>query len=200
MQRMNFNFDYKKATQALNVFASKEGGQINKMKALKLIHLADRYHIRKYGRLITNDIYFAMNYGPVASSVKDIAEESEFLGEMERGYAIHFLRTTTQHGLESVKSPDTNIFSDSDIEALDFVWGKFAHLDPFQLAELTHNYPEWAKHKQALKLDSRIQMDLNDFFDDPDVDIEKCFALTEEDKEIRRAQIEEMINLESLWS
>ena len=48
-----------------------------KMKALKLVYIADRYHLRKYGRLITNDTYFAMNYGPVPSGTKDIAEASE---------------------------------------------------------------------------------------------------------------------------
>ncbi len=37
-------FDYKKATQALNFFAIKCGGKIDKMKALKLIFFADRYH------------------------------------------------------------------------------------------------------------------------------------------------------------
>ena len=56
-------FDYKKATQALNFFALKEGGTINKMKALKLIYFADRYNLRKYGRPVRNDDYWAMGYG-----------------------------------------------------------------------------------------------------------------------------------------
>jgi len=76
MQKINFNFDCRKTTQALNYFAIKAGGTINRMKAIKLVYLADRYHLRKYCRLITNDIYFAMDNGPVASGVKDIAEQS----------------------------------------------------------------------------------------------------------------------------
>src|ERR1700683_762715 len=45
----------RKATQALNYFAclSASGApfaEINKMKALKLLFFADRYHLRKYGR------------------------------------------------------------------------------------------------------------------------------------------------------
>ena len=91
MHKINASFDYRKATQALNHFALKEGGQINKMKALKLVYLADRYHLRKYGRLITNDVYFAMPYGAVASGVKDIAEDSAFLGMRVRKYSARYL-------------------------------------------------------------------------------------------------------------
>ena len=81
---VHLNFDYQKATQSLTFFAEKEGGRIHKMKALKLVYLADRYHLRKYGRPITNDEYFAMPYGPVASGVKDIIEMSDFLGAEEK--------------------------------------------------------------------------------------------------------------------
>src|SRR4030042_860609 len=106
MPRLNLNFDYRKATQALNYFARKQGGQINKMKALKLVYLADRYHLRKYGRLITNDVYFAMNYGAVPSSAKDIAEGSEFLGEMEKEYSSRYLAARKSRLLRSVNPPD----------------------------------------------------------------------------------------------
>ena len=72
--KMILEFDYKKATQAINYFTKKEGGQIEKLKLIKLVYLADRFHLRKYGRPIMNDTYLAMPLGPVGSSVKDIAE------------------------------------------------------------------------------------------------------------------------------
>lgn len=61
-----YQFAYRKAAQALNYFAIQNGGEIEKLQALKLIYFADRYHLRKYGRPITNDQYWAMNFGPVA--------------------------------------------------------------------------------------------------------------------------------------
>ncbi len=200
MERIHFNFDHRKATQALNWLAIKAGGRINKMKALKLIYLADRYHLRKYGRLITNDLYFAMDYGPVPSSVKDLAEASDFLGDDEQEYSEKYIQPINQYTLESLNEPDCNIFSDSDVEALSFAWETFGYLDRFKLAKLTHEYPEWKKHKQALKLDSRIEMHLTDFFDDPDIDIDKCYELTSKDKTIRREHLAEMGHIESLWS
>lgn len=200
MQKIYFNFNYKKATQALNYLVCKAGGVINKMKALKLIYLADRYHLRKYGRLITNDIYFAMNYGPVPSGVKDIAEASEFLSIEEKHYSSKYIEPANKLTLKSKHAIDNTVFSESDVEALDFGWHKFGHLKQFDLSELTHKYPEWKKHEKALKLDSRIQIRLEDFLEDPETDIEKCFELSKNDKNIRREQLEEMVHLESLWS
>ena len=50
----------------------------DKIKIIKLIYLADKYHLVRYGRTITNDDYYAMEYGPVGSTVKDVLEFDEF--------------------------------------------------------------------------------------------------------------------------
>ncbi|MCB1234479.1 MAG: SocA family protein, partial [Verrucomicrobiae bacterium] len=107
---MNLTFAHRKATQALNFFARKETGRINKLKALKLVFFADRCHLRRYGRPITNDRYLAMNYGPVASSCKDLAEMSEFLGSEERAYAEQYL-APDRHDYLSVGEIDEREFS-----------------------------------------------------------------------------------------
>jgi hypothetical protein len=41
----------------LNFFAIREGGRLNRMKAVKLVWLADRLQLRKYYRSITHDVY-----------------------------------------------------------------------------------------------------------------------------------------------
>lgn len=201
MHKISFDFDHKKATQAINLFAQRQGGRINKMKALKLVYFADRYHLRKYGRLVTNDTYFAMDYGPVPSGTKDIAETSGFLGEVEREYAARYLKKKGNLTLVSVKPPDTEVFSDSDIEALDFAWNTFGRFDQFRLRDITHQYPEWSRHESALgSVASRIQMNLIDFLDDPANNLDKCSPLTDEERKVRREQIEEAAELEALWS
>src|SRR2546426_6564656 len=98
---MTLTFSHRKATQVLNFFARKNGGQINKMKALKLVFFADRYHLRQFGRPITNDEYLAMEYGPVASGCKDLAEMSDFLDLHERSYAEKFLACAGQYDFAS---------------------------------------------------------------------------------------------------
>ena len=86
----------RKSTQALNYFArlSARGAPqpLNKMKALKLLFFADRYHLRKYGRPVSDCAYFAMKNGPVASEAKNIAEENAHLRPAARSYACRFVR------------------------------------------------------------------------------------------------------------
>lgn len=199
VQKCHLAFNYKKATQALDYFAEKSGGTINRLKALKLVYLADRYHLRKYGRLITNDTYFAMDNGPVASGAKDLAEESDFTSREAQNYASSYIESSTRYDYSSKKPTSKGELSDSDLEALDYAWDRFGHLDEWGIVDLTHKYPDWYKHKLSLKSLDRVQMDLDDFFDDSDFQVDNCFELTNKDKEIRREQLKEMLAIESLW-
>jgi len=198
--KINSTFNYKKATQALNRFALKSGGKINKMKASKLVYFADRYHLRKYGRLITNDNYVAMKNGAVPSSTRDILQKTGFIGTREKDYANRFI-LTTGYDLESNVSPDDNVFSQSDIEAIQFAWRRFGHLGKYAIAQLTHKYPEWIVHEETLnhKPRSRVPMDINKFFGDPSANVDKCFALSSKDKSLRIEYLKEMAYIESLW-
>jgi uncharacterized phage-associated protein len=200
--QVSFTFNYRKATQALNQFALKQGGRINKMKALKLVYFADRYHLRKYGRLITNDTYVAMDNGAVPSSTRDILEKTGFIGTQEKDYANCYISTKGRYDLESNAPPDNNVFSQSDIEAIEFAWKQFGHLDKYAIAQLTHKYPEWLAHEETLKQkpQSSIPMDIDDFFDDPSGNVDKCFELSSTDKSLRLEHLKEMAYIESIWS
>jgi len=193
-------FQYKKATQALNYFAEASGGRINKMKAIKLIFFADRYHLRKYGRPITNDEYLAMDYGPVSSGVKDIAEMSDFLEAKERSYASRFIAPAAGYDVESLSHVDAKVFAKTDLEALSFAWETFGHMDQFALAEISHEYPEWKKHEAELERLSRVRMNYEDFLDDPAQGFEQCFTLSPEERRDRLDEIKEMSRLNALWS
>lgn len=196
----HLKFSHKKATQILNYFAIKEGGKINKMKALKLTFIVDRYHLRKYGRPVTNDEYFAMQLGPVASGVKDIAENSDFLDQNVKKYSSQFLELQNRYDLISKHPLDEDVFSISELEALSFAWDKFGSMTEFELSQVTHQYPEWKKHQDTLKTTSRVRMSLEDFLDDPSSNIEKCYPLTKDEKMNRIDQLKELNYLESLWS
>jgi len=194
------NFNYQKATEALNFFAFRAGGRINKMKALKLVYFADRFHLRKYGRPITNDDYFAMKLGPVPSGTRDISLlNADYLDPRELQYAAAVLGSD---GFDIVsKKPVDNLhFSDSDNEALEFAWVTFGAMPEFALAELTHAYPEWKKHEQSLAVHSRVHMFFQDFLDDPALDINKCFVLSEDARRDRKNQLEDFAKLAELWN
>jgi len=159
---------YKKATQALNLLARKKDGKINKMKAIKLIFLADRLHLRKYGRPIVGDIYWAMKLGPVGSLTKNVAELSS-MPKDALAYAKKYIKPADKkkQTFISIKQEDLSVFSKTDLECIEAVYDKFSDKDQFGLAEITHKYPEWIKHKKELDGGKkRAKMNYGDFFTD----------------------------------
>ena len=201
--KMLLEFDYKKATQAINYLTKKEGGQIDKLKLIKLIYLADRYHLRRYGRPMANDTYFAMRLGPVGSSVKDIAEmSSQFLDDEERNYAGKYIaRGAINNTVVSIANVDSDVFSKSEIEALDFAYNEFGNKSESTLVGITHRYPEWTKFKSALesKETTREPMSYSDFFKDPINSLGDKFALTTDVLEASQELFEEDYKVAEYW-
>ena len=68
---------FEKTVQVLNWLARRNGGRIGKLRAMKLVFFADRYHLRKHGRMVTEDEYWAMKYGPVPSTTHQAAIEGQ---------------------------------------------------------------------------------------------------------------------------
>jgi hypothetical protein len=158
--------DFQKVTQAMTYIANRfTGKRLTRIRLMKLLWAADRYHVRKYGRLVTNPNYVAMKLGPVHSTALNIADEAGY-GEPYDSYARSYLRKS-QHENHSIQGPDTNKLSKSDIEALEFGLNHFAAVDRWELSKLTHDYPEWAKHEKWAKVTS-VAIDPLDFFEDPD--------------------------------
>ena len=148
------------------------------MKAYKLLWLADRYHIRRTGRLVTGDSYFAMPKGPVPSDAKKLLEgQSTHLSTDEQYLKEYIKRLGDKY--EVVKVPNGKVFSISDREAMDLVYEIFGSMDADTLSAYSHEYPEWIAYKdmiekEGMKSSYRINMDL--FFDNNDVDDRGLFA------------------------
>ena len=189
-----------KTTQALNFFAEREGGEIKRMKALKLLFFADRYHLRKFGRPLSCDRYYAMKNGPVASEAKDVTELVG-LADITRQYVEQFLSPSSRHYFASLKEYDPSVFSESDRETLEFAWNRFGRYTEFELSEITHLYPEWSRHRDSISKDGkkRARMSHADFFMDPIGLADPCFKLSERDRALAQDIFREQAALESRW-
>lgn len=199
---MMLEFDYKKATQAINYLTKMEGGQIDKLKLIKLVYLADRYHLRRYGRPMVNDAYFAMPRGPVGSSVKDIAEFSDFLDKSELDYASKYIATGTQpYTVVSIANVDPGVFSKSEKEALDFAYTEFGGQTPTALVDITHRYPEWEKFRSVLesKETTREPMSYTDFFSNPVNGSNDKFSLSSDVLAASKELFEEDYKVAEYW-
>lgn len=166
------SLQYEKVTQVLNYLLRKsENHTLDKVHLVKLTWAADRFHLRKYGRLITEDIYVAMPQGPVASLALDIINE-----KTDYNLPAEYLPYTTsylirdEHIVGSLKDTDLSQLSESDQEALDFAWNTFGSTENIdELVDFTHQYPEWSKFASLLQTQkTSVPMDYLDFFNDPE--------------------------------
>src|ERR1022692_3131806 len=69
---MKLLFNEAKATQAATQFLRLRGGRISYIKLIKLLYLADREALIRWGRPITTDCYVSMDVGPVVSRIYDL--------------------------------------------------------------------------------------------------------------------------------
>jgi uncharacterized phage-associated protein len=131
--------------------------ELSKIQIIKLLFLADKYHLLNYGRTTTGDDYWAMRMGPVGSSAKDVlsVEEnklSRLPSEVLEYVKEHLDEFDNSFRAKKNKKCEFEMLSDSDKKALDFAFSKFGTYGPFELRDYTHKYPEWKKHESFFKV------------------------------------------------
>jgi len=164
--------DYKNSIQAIDYLANKytyNTNEVNKMAILKLLFFAERYHLRKYGCMITDDTFYAMKHGPVASGARNILYFDDI--DTDNEYAQEILENKNQYNFVSKKNlstEDYDYLSETDKEALDFAIEKFGHLSKWDLVNETHKYPEWKKFEKDFSSHSghREIINIDDLFSD----------------------------------
>ena len=119
-------------------------------RALKILYLADKEHLARYGRLICGDSYVAMKLGPVPSGVYDIVKHIRGDGFCWTDVPITEAFVVEGYNITPLRDPNLELLSESDVECLDTVIKKCGHL-PFEaLKQLSHD-------------DAYASSDLNDF-------------------------------------
>lgn len=116
---MRNKFDPQKAVEVLIYISSKVGGDM--YTTLKLLYLADKKHLEKYGSLILGDWYAALQYGPVASSSYDILKFVRGEKEYNAGapHAKEAFSLGDDDKIVPIRKPNLDYISESDIGCID---------------------------------------------------------------------------------
>ena len=166
--------DFRKVVQALAYLASKQPDHmIDAWKAYKLLWIADRYHLRQYGRMITGDTYHALPHGPVPSDAKNIIDGQplSYMTAID-GYVEKYLRKDSlrARSYHSTDEQDLRVFSKTDLDALDRVLELYGAWDCKQLEEFSHQYPDWKKYEKCIQTEGKkasYPIDVKLFFTNP---------------------------------
>lgn len=116
---MRNKFDPLKAVEVLLYISSKVGGDM--YATLKILYLADKKHLEKYGSSILGDWYAALQYGPVASNCYDILKFVRGENNYDAGApnAKEAFKLGNDDQIIPLREVDTSFMSESDINCID---------------------------------------------------------------------------------
>ena len=139
---LRLRFNERKATQAAAHLLRSRGGRMSYMKLIKLLYLADREALLRWGRPISTDRYVSMDRGPVLSRVLNLASD----GDDPESPSIWASSISEPSNYEvHLRGDDAGNDELSEAEAalLDEIFQQYGHLNRWQLVRLTHKLPEW---------------------------------------------------------
>jgi uncharacterized phage-associated protein len=130
-----------KATQAAGRLLARLDNRANHMKLIKLLYLADREALVKWGRPITFDWYFSLPHGPVLSFTLDRINEEP--GPEGPSYWHQFISPRENNEVKLLRGTPSTDLSRAEEVLLDSVIERFGHMNQWELRDYCHSLPEW---------------------------------------------------------
>lgn len=139
---MQPRFKEKKTTQAACALLRRASGGMNYMVLVKLLYLADREALLRWGRPVTFDRYVSMDKGPVLSRTLDLINEGVPPG-WDSYWEDHIGKSGPYEVQISEDCGDGEL-SEAELELLDQVFDEFGGMGKWELVERLHDIlDEW---------------------------------------------------------
>jgi uncharacterized phage-associated protein len=148
---------------------------MDRLKLIKLIFLADRMHLAKYGRPIVGGHYCAMPHGPVASEFYNAIKDGDLGVLPEEG----------SHKVATDRKADEDFLSESDLEILRYINNRYGSRDAWSLRELTHQFEAYKRN--FLGGNTSYNLPYEDFFLDLEASDQEMLELVKESQEAEKA-------------
>lgn len=136
--RIHFQFNLEKAVQAMGYIVARIG-DVEKVKLMKLMYIADRNHFVRHGHPITGSTLVAMDYGPLPSACLDVID-----GEYRPDENAAFDMLRVDNYTVSLCAPlVTDRLSEQEKATLDLVIKSYGSTPKWELVDYTHKFPEY---------------------------------------------------------
>ena len=136
--RISFRINYEKAIEALVYLANQKPG-IDIYHVAKVLFFADKLHVNRFARPILGDTYICMDHGPVPSGVRNLIADDSWLSQdlLDRaGESIAIEHKP--YRITAKRRADIAVFSESDLECLDWSLREYGSKSFAELRALTH--------------------------------------------------------------
>lgn len=140
--RTNETFEIDKAIVVLGYFV--EHTRESMYSLMKLMYLADKLHLERFGRFIVGDTYCALQQGPVPSHTYNMMKHLR--GEQQdEAFAIaeKFFAYRDGHALELLQRVDMEELSLGEISCLEAIYDVYKSLGKWGVRDLSHD-TAWA--------------------------------------------------------
>jgi hypothetical protein len=165
MSKVVLHYQQNKLQQCMNFFASKTNKPLNNIWLGKLIYLAERLHLRRYARLISDVDYVFTPGGIFPTQVLGLVET---IGK----FNPYFL-------------------SDSDCECLQDVWDRFGSFYQSELINTTSLYLEYRLAELRVHDKTKETINIKDFLLEPGPSAIELCPLTDEDRKLTIDMLDE---------
>ncbi len=133
-------FSEEKVTHMASYLLLKRGGRMSYLKLLKLLYLAEREALAKWGDSMSGDKFVSMPHGPVMSGTYDLIQS-------ENNYWQNFIASEANYEVAikpHISIDDLDELSRSELKILDAIFDEFGGKSRWELVKYTHDYcSEW---------------------------------------------------------
>jgi uncharacterized phage-associated protein len=149
---IQYHFHPEKAVEAAAMFLKLHKKPMAYLGLLKLLYMADRIALERIEQPITGDHYVSMDYGPVLSDIYDLIKGQQ----VEDALPIWSQFISPRNGCYEVSligDPGNDELCEEEEEIIAEVYQSCGNYDRFDLAKLTHDFPEWQDpHGRAIPI------------------------------------------------
>lgn len=130
-----------KATQMAAYLLKKRGGRMSYMKLIKLLYLAERQAMAKWGESMSGDKFVSMPHGPVLSGTLDLINEDTegCWNELIKDEANK--EVSLAHDIEIEELDELCL---AEMKILDKIFDEFGKMNRWEIRDYTHDHcAEW---------------------------------------------------------
>ena len=138
---IKFSFNQRKAIQAAALLLQLHGGNMRRLRLIKLLYLAERESLKQFGKPIIGDDYVSMPHGPVLSKVLNLAKEDQ--KRIDGSLWQKYIRKSGENSVKLVLEPKYSKLSPAEVKTLKQVHHTHRNRTRWEIRDMTHLFEEW---------------------------------------------------------
>jgi hypothetical protein len=153
---MHLKFDIRKTIAAVAFLMENEGGQLDMFLGLKMLYLADKDALIRWGKTITGDSFVSMPKGPVLSEVYNLFKGVAPAADQKEWDA--FFSERVNHSIHMLQPANKGLLSEREMQVLEEARKQINKFAPWEVARWLHDTcPEWEDpHGSSIPIDPNL--------------------------------------------